>query len=414
MRKHYGLCAGIALTAVTCALFVGCGGKEGQEQANTVTVSPDSLGQEPGGKDQPTPDGTKDQEPGSENQPTPDGTKDQELGSENQPTPDGTKGQEPGSENQPQQDGNQETGGTDMEGVMDTSGVTTVEEDDEERAKTEVIKDAHSGHLMYKGIYYDIISEDSVRIPDYYDLEMTELVIPDAISFEGKTYRVTQIGEDVFSYYYDLEKIVLGNNVEVIEANAFCGCSSLKEVVFGTGLREIGGHAFEGCDMLTEITLPEGLVSIGAEAFCSCEALERIVLPESLLVLGDNMFFDCESLKTVRIPSAVETIPYGLFTNCTSLTEVELFEGLTVIEQEAFWACESLRSIKLPGSLVFLGDRAFYNSGLESVTFPDKRVSAGEGVFDFCDLLETFYVSGDTAGYYEDTFGDSYTYEIVD
>ncbi len=370
MRKHYGLRAGIAFTAVTCLLFSGCGGKDVDGQENMVTVSPDNMEQE-----KPTPDSGV--------------------------TPD-------------QEDGDQETGGTDMEGIADTSGVNMVEEEDEERAKTEVVKDRHSGHLMYQGIYYDIIDDDSVRIPDYYDLEMTELVIPDTITYGGKTYRVTQIGEDVFSYYYDLEKIVLGNNVEVIEANAFCGCSSLKEVVFGTGLKEIGGHAFEGCDVLEEITLPEGLASIGAEAFCSCAALKSIVLPESLLTLGDNMFFDCESLEKVRIPASVESIPYGLFTNCASLSEVELSEGLTVIETEAFWACESLRTLKLPASLVFLGDRAFYNSGLESISFPDKRVSTGENIFDFCESLNTIYVSGDTAGYYEEIFGDEYTYEVVE
>ena len=46
MRKHYGLRAGIAFTAVTCLLFSGCGGKDVDGQENMVTVSPDNMEQE--------------------------------------------------------------------------------------------------------------------------------------------------------------------------------------------------------------------------------------------------------------------------------------------------------------------------------------------------------------------------------
>lgn len=289
------------------------------------------------------------------------------------------------------------------------------DETDEERAEYTVVSDEVSGYLMYKGIYYEVTGADTVQIPDYYDIEMTELVIPDTITYEGNTYRVTRIAEDVFSYYYDLARVVLGNNVEVLGQSAFNGCSELEEIVFGTGLKEIGAQAFAACDMLTSVDLPEGLTTLGEEAFCSCTALESITLPSTLLVLGDNMFFDCTALKSVSIPASVETLPYGLFTNCESLERVELAEGLTVIEEEVFWTCEVLKTLVLPESLVYIGDRAFYNSGFETMTFPDKRISVGDGVFDFCDALTTVYVSENTKEYYEDLFkGYALEFEIVD
>lgn len=389
MKKYRGLCTKIALAAATCMLFAGCGDKEANKSPTPTSALKDADNEEQKTSTNQTPK-EEEKEPKS---PGEDG--------DGQSMP---SGQPPELEI---------TGGADMIENIENSGVIWVEAEDEERAKTEVIKDDHSGHLMYQGIYYDILDEECARIADYYDLEMTELLIPDTITWEGKTYRVTQIGEDVFSYHYDLEKLVLGNNVKVIEANAFCGCSSLSEIVFGTGLEEIGGHAFEGCDVLSEITLPQGLKSIGTEAFCSCTALKSITLPESLLTLGDNMFFDCESLEKVHIPASVETIPYGLFTNCASLSEVKLSEGLTVIEEEAFWACEALTSLILPDSLAFIGDRAFYNSALESITFPEKKVSIGEGIFDFCDALTTIYVSENMTSYYEETFGEEYEYKAA-
>ena len=115
----------------------------------------------------------------------------------------------------------------------------------------------------------------------------------------------------------------------------------------------------------------------------------------------------------MEIPELVETIPYGLFTNCTSLARVKLPSGVLAVEAEVFWECSSLKTLTLPDRLVFLGDRAFYNSALENIVFPDKRVSIGENIFDFCEELEVIYVSENTASYYQAALGEWYDYEVV-
>lgn len=357
MRKYHGLGAKAVAVAAACVLLAACG-KE-QKTVPGVTQTPDMPGQ-------PTPGETQ--------------------------QPDMPKPQEPDS-------------GQDIPGNADS------EETDEERAQHTVVKDGQSGFLMYQGLCYELLDEETVRVSDYYDMEITKLSIPDTITYGDKTYRVTRVGENVFSYFYGLEQVVLGNNVEVLEESAFTGCSELTEVVFGTGLTQIGAHAFEACDMLAQISIPEGVTSIGSEAFCSCVSLYSITLPSTLLSLGDNMFFDCESLVSVSIPASVETIPFGLFTNCASLEEVQLAEGLLVIGQESFWACESLKSLVFPESLAVIGERAFYNSGLESITFPDKRVSVGDGIFDFCENIAKIYVTAETQEYYEDAL--DYELEFV-
>ncbi|MDE7325213.1 MAG: leucine-rich repeat protein [Lachnospiraceae bacterium] len=290
----------------------------------------------------------------------------------------------------------------------------TPDQDEEERAKKVVVEDGQTGYLMYQGLYYEILDKESVGIVDYYDLEISMLTIPDTIFYRGKAYRVTEIYEDVFSCCYDLKKLVVGNNVRVLGENAFNGCSALSEVVLGDGLREIRGHVFEGCESLEKISIPEGVTTLGEEVFCGCTALSHITLPETLTLLGDSMFFDCNSLVQVRIPAAVETIPYGLFTNCDALSQVELGEGVLVIEPEAFWACESLKEITLPKGLVFIGDHAFYNCALNVISFPDRKVSIGENIFDFCDELALIRVTKGTADYYEAALGDWYDYEVVE
>ena len=37
--------------------------------------------------------------------------------------------------------------------------------------------------------------------------------IPDTLTYDGKEYKVTKINEDVFAYYYGLEKVTIGANV---------------------------------------------------------------------------------------------------------------------------------------------------------------------------------------------------------
>lgn len=244
--------------------------------------------------------------------------------------------------------------------------VETSDKSDEERAQKVVVKDDQTGYLMYQGVCYEILGKESVGVVDYYDLEISSLTIPDTILYGGWVYPVTEVYDDVFSYSYDLKTLAVGNNVRVLGENAFSGCT----------------------------------------------ALSNITLPETLTTLGDNMFFDCTSLQKVKIPDAVETIPYGMFTNCTSLAGVELGKGVLVIEAEAFWACESLTEITLPKGLVYLGERAFYSCALHSITFPDRKVSVGENVFDFCEELSVIRTTKAMADYYEAVFGGWYEYDV--
>lgn len=290
--------------------------------------------------------------------------------------------------------------------------VETSDKSDEERAQKVVVKDDQTGYLMYQGVCYEVLGKESVGVVDYYDLEISSLTIPDTILYGGWVYPVTEVYDDVFSYSYDLKTLAIGNNVRVLGENAFSGCTALTKVTFGTGLEEIKESAFEDCDSLEEISIPEGVTSLGAEVFSGCTALSNITLPETLTTLGDNMFFDCTSLQKVKIPDAVETIPYGMFTNCTSLAGVELGKGVLVIEAEAFWACESLTEITLPKGLVYLGERAFYSCALHSITFPDRKVSVGENVFDFCEELSVIRTTKAMADYYEAVFGGWYEYDV--
>lgn len=65
--------------------------------------------------------------------------------------------------------------------------------------------------------------------------------------------RITKISEDIFSGFYNLEKVEFYSEIEICEASFF-GCKNLQEINFYRGVKNIGDNAFAGCSNLTTIT----------------------------------------------------------------------------------------------------------------------------------------------------------------
>lgn len=90
---------------------------------------------------------------------------------------------------------------TDEPGVVPPDAPTQGEDDIEqggvitenENEKGVAVQDEITGLLSYGGVNYEITGDDTMSIVDYYDIEMTKLVIPDELEYEGKTYRVRRL-----------------------------------------------------------------------------------------------------------------------------------------------------------------------------------------------------------------------------
>ena len=100
-----------------------------------------------------------------------------------------------------------------------------------------------------------------------------DIVIPEAVVFNERTYRVTSIGKEAFAFCYPLTSITIPDSVKSIGKKAFLDCSSLKEIVIGNSIKRIGRRAFLFCDSLKSITIPVSIKSIGWQAFDYCDSL---------------------------------------------------------------------------------------------------------------------------------------------
>lgn len=85
----------------------------------------------------------------------------------------------------------------------------------------------------------------------------TTITIPDTVTIDGITYKVTAVSKNAFKNNKKLKKVIIGKNVTKIEANAFSGCKNLKTItVKSTKLKSVGKNAFKGINAKAKIKVP--------------------------------------------------------------------------------------------------------------------------------------------------------------
>ena len=244
------------------------------------------------------------------------------------------------------------------------------------------------------GIYYKITDEvnNEVAVTHHgssYSSEDNEysgaVAIPSSVTYNGKTYSVTSIGNNAFRYCRNLTSITIPNSVTSIEGYAFCTCTSLTSITIPESVTSIGNNAFNECSSITNITIPESVTSIEEGAFCNCNSLKSITIPNSVTSIGDYAFKYCFSLKSITIPNSVTSIGNYAFYYCNSLGCVTIGNSVTSIGIFAFSTCESLISIT-------------------SLIPADKLFAIGSSVFNGVDKNAcTLYVPAGAKATYEAT-----------
>jgi hypothetical protein len=128
---------------------------------------------------------------------------------------------------------------------------------------------ANAYDFMMNGIYYGFITgtnhvevTNSGESPNLYKNDM---VIPSSVSWKGKDYQVTAIGD-----------------------YAFQGCQ-IKTIVLPSTLTSIGYAAFE-LSQIKSVTIPASVDTISSWAFTKCPYLENIVFEGSVTIMGEHIF----------------------------------------------------------------------------------------------------------------------------
>ncbi|MGN0154012.1 MAG: leucine-rich repeat domain-containing protein, partial [Lachnospiraceae bacterium] len=128
------------------------------------------------------------------------------------------------------------------------------------------------------------------------------IVIPDSIKINNKTYKVTSIAPRAYANNKAVQKITIGKNVTSIGKEAFKSCTSLQAVAGGSQVKTINQGAFYGCNRLTQVSFP-GVTNVKEKAFASCKKLSSVVFGKQLTTIGKKVFDKDSALKNIYIKS---------------------------------------------------------------------------------------------------------------
>lgn len=194
----------------------------------------------------------------------------------------------------------------------------------------------------YYLLYDDFGERTAVLETSTRPVEDRDLQIPEYIEAYGESYRVVEIGDDVFAWNTSIRTVTLPPSLQTIGKRAFQGCDSLVSINL-ENVKKIGAYAFNSCDLLKSVDL-SSLFFIDEYTFRSCYALESVKISEKTTSIGYDAFGYCERLFSVVIPDGVESIGDNAFENC-GLRKLTLGKNVKTIGDNAFASCSDLMEI---------------------------------------------------------------------
>lgn len=136
------------------------------------------------------------------------------------------------------------------------------------------------------------------------DKKAAQVKVPDTVSVDGVTYKVTSIADKAFYKNKKVKTVIVGKNVASIGKSAFQSCTNLKTVTIkSTVFNKIGAKAFYGDKKLTKITLKTTKLtknSIGNNALKGTNKKLTIKVPGSK-ISAYKTYFKNKGNKNVKI-----------------------------------------------------------------------------------------------------------------
>lgn len=250
--------------------------------------------------------------------------------------------------------------------------------------------------FMVDSICYNVTSEkdmtcevtfnsDKIVNNTYKSFYKDIVVVPEKVTYDGKEYTVTAIGENAFNHDDELLSVLLPSTIESIGMGAFRFCPKFKSLTLPANVRQVNNFAFMSLPSLEHLAVEEG-----NPYFDSREGCNAIIKTKS-----DILYVGC---RTTRIPDGVKVIGNSAFISCFGMSgdmepvEMTIPGSVEVIEFQAFTGFFSLMTLKLSEGLKKIDSKAFSGCGIKELVIPASVTEISAEAFSACDSIRTIKV----------------------
>ncbi len=240
------------------------------------------------------------------------------------------------------------------------------------------ISTAHAKDVLIDGIYYalypdelkaTVVNDGNKSDDNGSGYEISELLIPETIVYEGITYTVKSVGDYAFCNTKSLKSITLSDSITKIGMRAFANCDSLQSIYIPKNVVMVGSYAFEASHALQTIDVAAENTTYSSISDCLCNkegtmlilapgGRDSIVVAEGITAIDHYAFAYC-NLQHVELPLSLQTIDHYAFSYCNALQSVAIPDGVTELGANLFRESLNLRSVVFGRNIKKMGNYSF-------------------------------------------------------
>jgi len=233
------------------------------------------------------------------------------------------------------------------------------------------------------------------------------LSVPETVTYNGNKYPVTRIGDYAFYQSKNLTSVSLPQDLIDIGRSAFFGTARYMNATDGVFYVNKVACGYKGSvPSNTTLVIKAETRAIADWAFAS-SGITSLILPNSIIHIG-KAAFRSSALASINVQSGNSV--YDSRNNCNAVIETEsnklvlgckntvIPEEITEIGDYAFYE-SSITSITIHDGIKAIGNYAFYDCGFSSVYIPKNIIFIGKSAFDYNDLMESISVDPENAVY---------------